>query len=86
MIPAGLFASHINRGFCESERVSRLAMVVQTEQVKKIDEFLDDGIGLHRSRQRAVSTPNSLHPSASRASHVHLGVISNEDRRDQALY
>lgn len=54
-------------------------MAFHPKQFKKIAQLLDDGISLHRSRQPSVPTPNSFHPGASRAGHVHLGVVSNED-------
>jgi hypothetical protein len=53
---------------------------LQTEQSKKVAQFLDDGICVDRSGQRSVPAPNSLHSHSSRTRHVHLGVIADEDR------
>jgi hypothetical protein len=54
-------------------------VTLQAEQREKVAKFLDHGVCLHRSRQRSVPAPNSLHPRLSRAIHVHFGVVSDKD-------
>src|SRR6187397_1395061 len=53
--------------------------VLLTEQHKKLTHFVDDGIGLDRSRHCRIATPDCSHPCSTRARHVYFRIVTHKD-------